>query len=76
MTAALEDFADGQDRLRTYPKPQGHELRFVVREPFQSKRTQCGLVAGRIHADQPLRLESQMPAGSVIFSDGVEADFL
>ncbi|HEX8326917.1 MAG TPA: sugar kinase [Hymenobacter sp.] len=76
MTAAVEDFAGGRGQRKTYPKPAGNELLFVVREPFLSKRTQCGLVAGRVSASQPLRLESLMPTGGVIFSDGVEADFL
>lgn len=76
MTAAVEDFAGGLGRLDHYPAPAAGELLFVVREPFQSKRTQCGLVAGRLHAGQPLQLESLMPTGGVIFSDGVEADFL
>ena len=76
MTAAVEDFAGGLGRLDWYPAPRPGELLFVVREPFLSKRTQCGLVAGRVLAGQPLRLESLMPTGGVIFSDGVEADFL
>lgn len=76
MTAAVEDFAGGQGRLDAYPAPAADELLFVVREPFLSKRTQCGLVAGRLHAGHPLQVESLMPAGGVIFSDGVEADFL
>jgi NAD kinase len=76
MTAAVEDFAGGLGRLDTYPKPLDNELLFVVREPFRSKRTQCGLVAGRLRPSQPLLLESLMPTGGVIFSDGVEADFL
>ena len=76
MTAAVEDVAGGLGRLDTYPRPTADELLFVVREPFRSKRTQCGLVAGRVRAGHPLQLESLMPAGGVIFSDGVEADFL
>ena len=76
MAAAVEGFAGGSARLATYPRPAADELLFVVRGPFLSKRTQCGLVAGRLHATQPLQLESLMPTGGVIFSDGVESDFL
>lgn len=76
MSAALEDFAGSGARTGTFPRPKGQELLFVVREPFLSQRTQCGLVAGRLHTGRPLQLESLMPAGGVIFSDGVEADFL
>jgi hypothetical protein len=52
------------------------QLCFVVREPFPSLTTQAGLVFGRITARQPLVLTSQMPENGVIFSDGIEADFL
>jgi NAD kinase len=51
-------------------------LLFVVREPFVSRHSQAHLVAGTILPNAPLALSSQMPAGGVIFSDGVEADRL
>jgi NAD kinase len=52
------------------------KLVFVVREPFLSRHSQAGIVAGVLLPDRPLTLESQMPTGGVIFSDGVEADRL
>lgn len=51
-------------------------LFFVVREPFVSKHSQAAVVAGAVTAQAGLTLESQMPSGGVIFSDGVEADHL
>ncbi len=51
-------------------------LCFTVREPFPSKTTQATIVFGRITAEQPLVLVSQMPENGVIFSDGLEQDFL
>ena len=51
-------------------------LLFVVREPFVSRHSQAAIVAGAILPDAPLALESQMPVGGVIFSDGIEADHL
>jgi NAD kinase len=51
-------------------------LLFVVREPFLSRHSQAGIVAGILLPRAPLRLESQMPTAGVIFSDGVEADHL
>lgn len=51
-------------------------LLFVVREPFLSRHSQAGIVAGIVAPRQPLLLESQMPTAGVIFSDGVEADHL
>ena len=51
-------------------------LRFAVREPFPSKATQAGLVYGEIAGQERLTLRSLMPENGVIFSDGVEADYL
>ncbi len=52
------------------------ELLFVVREPFASVRTQTGIVSGKLNSNISLRVESLMPAGGVIFSDGIEKDFM
>jgi NAD kinase len=49
-------------------------LVFVVREPFRSKASGVRLTAGLVEPGDELRLESHMPDGGVIFSDGVEAD--
>jgi NAD kinase len=51
-------------------------LVFVVREPFRSKYSRADIVAGTLEAGQDLVLESLMPTAGVIFSDGIEADFL
>ena len=51
-------------------------LVFVVREPFQSRASSVKLTAGLVEEGDELRLESHMPDGGVIFSDGVEADAL
>ena len=51
-------------------------LRFAVREPFPSKSSQAGLVFGAIAGNDALKLVSLMPQNGVIFSDGIEADFL
>jgi NAD kinase len=53
-----------------------NRLLFVVREPFISRHSQATIVAGAILPNAPLALESQMPTGGVIFSDGMEADRL
>lgn len=58
------------------PKLKDDELLFAVREPFQSIRTQTGITAGVIKNKNKLTIESLMPANGVIFSDGVETDFL
>jgi len=51
-------------------------LQFTVREPFPSRVTQVEMVFGQVTRKQPLRLVSQMAGYGVIFSDGIEADFL
>ena len=51
-------------------------LLFVVREPFVSRSSAAAIVMGNVDASAPLVIESQMPTGGVIFSDGVEADHL
>ena len=51
-------------------------LVWAVREPFRSKQSGADLVAGFLEQGSELVVESQMPEGGVIFSDGVEADFL
>lgn len=61
---------------RKQPKFREDELLFAVREPFQSIRTQTGITAGIIRNQSNLTLESLMPANGVIFSDGIESDFL
>lgn len=58
------------------PTLKGTELLFAVREPFQSIRTQTGITTGIIKNQNHLTIESLMPTNGVIFSDGIEADFL
>ena len=55
---------------------EDRRLLFVVREPFISRHSKAGIVAGIVEHQQTLELDSLMPSGGVIFSDGVEADFL
>lgn len=51
-------------------------LTFAVREPFPSRSSAASLVFGNIRPGQPLRLASLMPENGVIFSDGIEADYV
>jgi NAD kinase len=65
----------------TPPRPvkmewEEERLFFVVREPFASRHSQASIVAGTVLPSAPLAIESQMPTGGVIFSDGIEADHL
>jgi NAD kinase len=58
------------------PVLKDNELLFAVREPFQSIRTQTGIAAGVIKNQGHLTIQSLMPTSGVIFSDGIESDFL
>lgn len=81
--AALFAMASGLARFRaagevtplTFPW-EDPRLVFAVREPFISKHSQAAIVSGMIEAGQDLGLESLMPTDGVIFSDGIEADYL
>jgi NAD kinase len=51
-------------------------LHYFVREPFPSRTTGASLVAGRISDGATVVIASEMAEHGVIFSDGIEADFL
>jgi len=51
-------------------------LVYSVREPFPSIATQTSIVHGVFTDRTPLKVTSQMASNGVIFSDGVEADYL
>jgi len=51
-------------------------LFYTVREPFPTHTTGASLVFGRITSQTPLMLNSHMAENGVIFSDGIEKDFL
>ncbi|MEW4922492.1 sugar kinase [Algibacter sp. 2305UL17-15] len=53
-----------------------NKLVFVVREPFLSKMTETNIGYGIITKNKTLKIESNMPTNGVIFSDGIESDFL
>ncbi|WP_435680431.1 sugar kinase [Nonlabens sp.] len=64
-----------KDLVAKQPKLKENDLLFAVREPFKSIRTQTNLNAGIIR-NNSLTIESYMPNNGIIFSDGVEQDFL
>jgi len=51
-------------------------LHYFVREPFPSRTTQANIVIGRIARADRMTIASQMPENGVIFSDGIESDYL
>ncbi|BAX61360.1 sugar kinase [Burkholderia stabilis] len=71
--AMQESAGDVEYRPQPWDSPR---LTFAVREPFPSRASQAALVFGYVDAGEPLRLRSRMPENGVIFSDGMEADYL
>jgi len=51
-------------------------LYYTIREPYPSKWTTATLVFGKIDNEHTFKVLSQMPENGIIFSDGVESDFL
>lgn len=51
-------------------------LTFSVREPFPSRTTGTSIVFGKIPAGTSLKIVSQMAENGVIFSDGIEKDYI
>jgi NAD kinase len=51
-------------------------LQLAVREPFPSRASSTTLVYGTVDRATKLVVRSLMPEGGVIFSDGIEADYL
>jgi NAD kinase len=76
MTRGVAGLADAAFAVPTHLEWEDLRLVFVVREPFVSRHSRAEIVAGMIAPGQELVLESLMPSGGVIFSDGTEADFL
>jgi NAD kinase len=76
MAAGVTTFAGGQSARPMQLTWEDPRLIFAVREPFISRHSAASIVAGVIEKDQEVVLESLMPSGGVIFSDGIEADYL
>lgn len=51
-------------------------LIFSVREPFPSRNSSAERVFGHITREKPLKILSEMAENGVIFSDGIESDYL
>ncbi len=76
MAEGFVQWMGGQLQPRVQLSWEDPRLVWVVREPFRSKHSGADLVAGFVEQGEELTVESLMPADGVIFSDGVETDFL
>ncbi|HEY4358077.1 MAG TPA: hypothetical protein VGN16_20180 [Acidobacteriaceae bacterium] len=76
MASGIATFCGGQQMKGIRMEWEDSQLLYLVREPFLSRHSEVGMVVGRLAAGEELVIESLMPDGGVIFSDGVESDFL
>lgn len=76
MRVGIHKFVEKDDPPTRYVQLGDEELMFATREPFASKRTGTELTTGILKTGQKLLIESFMPSNGVIFSDGIEADFM
>jgi NAD kinase len=76
MAAGVSRFCGGMPAESVRMPWEDRRLLFIVREPFASRHSQAGIVAGILQAGEELTIESRMPSYGVVFSDGMEADFL
>lgn len=75
--AAIASALTGQQVQTAAPfRHDADYLYFTVREPFPSTSSQAGLVIGKVTGDKPLTIVSLMAEAGVIFSDGIESDYL
>lgn len=58
------------------PSLRDGQLIFAVREPYSSISTQANINIGIVNTQKKLVIESLMPRNGVIFSDGIESDYL
>jgi len=76
MAAGVSQFCGGKSGPPVRLPWEDRRLLYVVREPFLSRHSQASIVAGLLTEGNDLCLESRMPSGGIIFSDGMETDFL
>ena len=76
MASGVANFCGGTQVKGIRMSWEDRHLLYVVREPFLSRHSRIGIVAGMLESGEELVLESLMPSGGVIFSDGMEMDYL
>jgi hypothetical protein len=76
MVGSINHFFGGKESPTVKMNWDTSSLMFVVREPFISRHSSAEIVTGMVDGRHKLVIESRMPAGGTIFSDGVESDFL
>ncbi len=76
MMSGFQRWLGGESRPTPILKWEDRKLAWVVREPFRSKHSGVQQVAGFLDEHDRLSITSLMPDSGVLFSDGIESDFL
>jgi hypothetical protein len=76
MAQGVSQWTGGQSGDRLQLGWEDRQLAWVVREPFASKHSRASMVAGTLNDSDELALDSMMPDSGVVFSDGIEDDFM
>lgn len=76
MAAGIASFTGGTTGKAVTMSWEDPRLVFVVREPFVSRHSLASVIAGIVKPGESIVLESRMPTGGVVFSDGVPTDAL
>lgn len=66
----------GKNKVSMRLEPDSNQLRFAVREPFISQVSTANICGGIINSEQKLVIESSMVNNGLVFSDGIESDFI
>ncbi len=76
-TLIADAYRSRESRSSYEPVPwDAQYLQFAVREPFPSVSSAATVVFGRVDDRNRLIVRSLMPENGIIFSDGIETDFL
>ncbi|HXB42842.1 MAG TPA: hypothetical protein VNV85_02245 [Puia sp.] len=76
MSFGIHKYIEKDNSKKKYAKLKDNQLMFAIREPFASKKSQTDIAAGLLAAQTKLVVESFMTNYGLIFSDGIEADFI
>jgi len=76
IVKGAEKISYGESKITVPFNRNANYLIFAVREPFPSKITETNIVYGVITQESSLKITSNMPENGVIFSDGVESDYI
>jgi hypothetical protein len=76
MAQAITQTVGGKFKRPEPLRWEDRRLQFAVREPFVSNQSSAKLVFGELDEHQEIVIESLMPERGVIFSDGIENDYL